>query len=315
MDIQFRCSSTSHFDASTGSYRACQQMLQVSGENVGLKVRCPRCNQLTVVPAPEANSDTRTVTQDFDVTRRSESVARVEANLSYGKYNRRVNCPKCGTRLTDEKKCPACRYVMPLVEAPTTPLSQIQVKPAGFQLWFRQIMADGVGATVFEYALHSLLTVAVVGCLVAGLLIGGANSVLLIFCAATLAALYILIVVQTKRLSRVPMARIPFYLKPFWILILYLARAQKWQNYDSELKGRRIIDLRGENCGDRELLATEDLNVCQVLDAEGTNITDNSLAAMHGLKHLRCLVLRKTHVTPEAIFRLQQSIPRCWIWY
>ena len=127
--------------------------------------------------------------------------------------------------------------------------------------------------------------------------------------------LYFLLVNQTKRLARVPGARLPFYLKPFWNLLLYLARSQNWQKYDSTLKDRVIIDVRDEPFGDRELLGLDNLNIAEVLDAQGTDITDNALAAMHGLKHLRCLVLRKTHVTHEAVFRLQQSIPKCWIWY
>ena len=81
------------------------------------------------------------------------------------------------------------------------------------------------------------------------------------------------------------------------------------------MAGRLIIDMRGEPFSDRDLLDLEKLNVCEVLDAEGTDLTDNSLAAMHGLKHLRCLVIRKTHVTHDAVFRLQQSLPKCWIWY
>ncbi len=315
MDIQFRCASVSHFDQQNGTYQTCNQLLQVSSDNVGLKVRCPRCNQMMVVPGRGVSKSISSSTEPKPEIAANETVAKVQSELSYGRFSRATRCPKCGSLLDDLKRCTACRYQTPLVKASAQPLSQIKVKPAGFQLWFREIMADGVGPRVFEYALHSLLLIVVLGLLIMAVAIGGSAAIYAAVVAAVLGILYLIVVIQTKRLATVPGARLPFYLKPFWNGLLRLARLQKWQNYDSRLRNRLIIDVRGQPFGDRDLLDLEKLNVCQVLDAEGTDITDNALAAMHGLKHLRCLVLRRTHVTYEGVFRLQQSLPRCWIWY
>lgn len=248
-------------------------------------------------------------------TAAGETVARVQSELSYGKFSRHRRCPKCGSLLDDEKKCTSCRYETPLVKMSSVPISQMTVKPAGFQLWFRNIMSDGVGGTVFEVALHSFLLVVVLALLIMAVVIGGSASIYIILAAVGLGMIYLLVVIQTKRMATVPGTRLPFYMRPFWNMLLRSARMQNWQKYDSRLAGRLIIDMRGEPFSDRDLLDLEKLNVCEVLDAEGTDLTDNSLAAMHGLKHLRCLVIRKTHVTHDAVFRLQQSLPKCWIWY
>ncbi|MCP4462174.1 MAG: hypothetical protein GY819_05175 [Planctomycetaceae bacterium] len=313
MDIQFRCTNPSQFEEG-GNHKTCSQLLQVSSEIVGMEVRCPRCNQLTVVPRRGKSVPDRSSANAASFTTR-ESVAQVEAELSYGKFSQRTRCPKCGSLLDEEKRCTSCRFETPLVKVPKTPLSQMPVKPAGFQLWFQAIMTDGVGVKVFEVSLHMLLLVAVIALIIVAVILGGTAAIYVILAALTLGFLYLMTVIQTKRMATVPGARLPFFLRPIWNTILRLARSQNWQKYDSRLKGRLIIDVRGENFGDRELLDLENLNICQVLDAEGTDITDNALAAMHGLKHLRCLVLRKTHVSHEAVFRLQQSLTKCWIWY
>lgn len=314
MDIQFRCTSVSRFDEQKGGYENCNQLLQVSQDNAGLKVRCPRCNQMTVVPAREGRRNGSSV-DPAEAYSGKETVARVEAGLSYGKFSRRTRCPKCGSLLDEQKKCTSCRYQTPTVKVSVMPISQMEVQTAGFQLWFRNIMSDGVGTQVFEVVLHSFLLIVVLALVVVAMLIGGSSSIFIIIAACVLAFFYTMVVVQTKRMATVPGVRLPFYMKPFWLLLLYLARAQSWQKYDSRLKDRLVIDMRGQPFGDRELLDLEKLNVCQVLDIEGTDITDNSLAAMHGLRHLRCLVIRRTHVTFDAVFRLQQSLPKCWIWY
>ena len=315
MDIQFRCTSVSHFDEATGTYQQCNQLLQVSSDNIGLKVRCPRCNQTTAIPGRQIATAKDGATETPGSIESGETVAQVEPSLSYGQFNRATRCPKCGSLLDDEKKCTACRYETPLVDVTTVPIESMTVQPAGFQLWFKNIMADGVGADIFEVALHSFLTIVMLGLIVFAIMTGGTASIYVILGALLLGGFYLFLVLQTKRMATVPGTRMPFYLKPFWTSILRLARMQGWTKYDSRLKDRLVIDVRGEAFGDRDLLDLEKLNICEVLDAEGSDITDNSLAAMHGLKYLRCLVIRKTHVTHEAVFRLQQSLPKCWIWY
>ena len=314
MDIQFRCGSASYFDQKTGTHRKCNQLLQATSDNVGLKVRCPRCNELRVVPEP-AKVSAGKVSGTIDRARQDDVVVSVKSDLSYGKFNKRTRCPKCGSVLDKQKKCTTCRYEAPIVKASTEAIENIKVVPAGFQLWFQSIMSDGTGVKLLAVASHSFVTLSLLGLMLTALFLGGSASIFVIIAGILLGGGYALLVHQAKRLARVPMARVPFYLRPLWNLLMRLGRWQKWQKYDSRLVDRVIIDARGQAYGDRDLLAEEQLNRCQVLDVQGTDITDSSLNAMHGLKHLRCLVVRKTHVTPEAVFRLQQALPRVWIWY
>jgi hypothetical protein len=80
------------------------------------------------------------------------------------------------------------------------------------------------------------------------------------------------------------------------------------------LKGRKIIDLRKNPIDDSELASLQDLRVCQVLDLEGSEITDMGLKALYPLTQLRCLVLKNTQVSREAVTMLQQHRPVLWIW-
>jgi len=311
MDIQFRCSNPYQFKEG-GNHQKCAQLLQVSSENIGLDVRCPRCNQMVTVP-----SQARRVPSDGGDANlgSSESVAQVQADLTYGKFSQRTRCPKCGGLLDDRKKCTACGYETPLVQASQIPINELKAKPAGFQLWFQGIMADSIGMQFFQIGANFFVLIIVSALVTLAVLLGAPAAMYLTLAAVALALGYLLIVIQAKRLAKVPGTRLPFYVKPLWNGLLNMARKQNWQKYDSSLAGRLIIDVRGQTFGDRDLLDLDNLNLCQVLDAEGTDLTDNALAAMYGLKNLRCLVLKGTHVNPEAVFRLQQSLPRCWIWY
>ncbi len=317
MDIQFRCTNISQFDPDSGDYVYCEQLLQAEDKHVGLKVRCPKCNQTMTVPSPAmatavAGSSDESSTDEFGS---GEISVQVESQLAYSRFNPKTRCPKCGSLLDEDKRCTACRYVMPLVNRHRLPLDKMDVKPAGFQLWLRTIFADGIDTKVVEAAAHSLVAMSMLLCAIAAVLLGGSNLFLVLIFLGLILSIYVYLVWQAKRLATKPAAQVPFLLKPIWNLILLFARNMNWQKYDARLKDRKILDVRNHDFGDRELLALEGLNLCEVLDAERTNITDNSLLAMHGLKHLRCLVVRKTHVTAEGVFRLQQAIPRCWIWY
>ncbi len=317
MEIQFRCNNIAEFDSAKGRYVHCTQMLSAESQHVGLKVRCPKCKQTTTVPnlSMAVVGATNGQPAVSAVAAPTEEAPEPESRLEYSRFDRKVRCPKCGSLLDDDKRCTACRYAMPVVMPRQIPLAKIDVKPAGFQLWIMSIMSDGINPRVLEAAAHSLFAMTMVLGVLAAIGLGGANFPLALAFIGIVTGFYALIVIKTKQLARKPAVPVPFYLKPFWNLILILARSMDWQRYDSMLDGRKIIDVRGENFGDRELLALPDLHVCEVLDAESTDVTDHGLAHMHGLKYLRCLVLRRTHVTPEGVFRLQQAIPKCWIWY
>lgn len=319
MDIQFRCSNISHFDKATGQYQPCGQKMEASEAHVGLKVRCPKCKQQAVVPSPAMVGSgsaeiSDTPEPDGGLFGQPVESAPETSGLTYSQFDKKTRCRKCGSLLDGEGRCTACYFVAPAMKPASTPIDQIAIQPAGFQLWFQQIMADGVG--MFQTAAHSLFAVTMLLCLLAAIGLGGGTAFAwVVIGVVVLTLMYVIFTLQMKRLSRVPAARLPFYLRPFWYGVLVFARINNWQRYDSRLSGRVVIDVRGQPFSDRDLLELEHLPICQVIDADGTDLTDAGLALMHGLKNLRCLVIRRTHVTREGVYRLQQAIPRCWIWY
>lgn len=317
MEIQFRCNNVSRHDQSTGRHEQCGQLLQANENHAGLKVRCPKCQQMMVVPVQDEERETEKSSRfevgDTPVQRKTNTVGTVAPG--YQQFNRRVRCRKCGASLDDQGRCTACYYVAPQLRAIDTPIDQIPIQPAGFQLWLQGILSDGIGARMLATAAHSLVAIAVMLSLLASLALGGSAAAIVGAGLAVFVAIYVYVVFQTIRLARVPAARLPLFLRPIWYFLLVAARMGKWESYDSRLKDRIVVDVRGQAFGDRDLLELDKLPVCQVLDAQGTDLTDAGLALMHGLKNLRCLVVRRTHVTREGVFRLQQAIPKCWIWY
>ncbi len=317
MEIQFRCNNVSRHDQSTGRHEQCGQLLQANENHAGLKVRCPKCQQLMVVPVQEEPNETEKSSR-FEI---SEAPAPRKASSGgvvapgYHQFNKKVRCRKCGSILDEQGRCTACYYIAPQLRAADTPIDQIPIQPAGFQLWLQGILSDGIGTAMLATAAHSLVAIAVMLSLLAALALGGSAFTIVALALGFFVAIYVFVMIQTVRLSRVPAARIPLFMRPFWYLVLVAARIGKWQSYDGRLKDRVVVDVRGQAFSDRDLLELDKLPVCQVLDAQGTDLTDAGLALMHGLKNLRCLVVRRTHVSREGVFRLQQSVPKCWIWY
>ncbi len=224
----------------------------------------------------------------------------------------RKRCPDCGSLLDDHGKCSLCRYVEPQFKSKTASLDDIGVQLAGFQLWISEITSDGVSFAMLAMVGSALLTVAYVLLMVVTI-VTGYWSVSMV--ATGLFLFYILCVHKAWQLTRNPRARLNFWQRPFWNLLLHLGRMFKWQKYDKQYAGRTIINLRNAPIVDDKVPYLEDLNKCQVLDLENTLITDKGLLPLYGLTQLQCLVVRRTGVTHEGVFRLQQANPRLWIWY
>ncbi|MFK7767133.1 MAG: hypothetical protein AB8B55_07915 [Mariniblastus sp.] len=229
-------------------------------------------------------------------------------------------CKKCGNESVDGR-CSVCKHVEPKFEKMNQSIQDIEIENVGFQRWFCETMNEGVSIKVLEYASHImlgflglLLVGAGIICLT-GLGLGVFGGVVILTGVGLATALYCGLVFKGYQFQNDPRARLAWFQKPFWNFILMVARLMKWQAYDSRLKGRTIIRSRDKMFGDYELADHPDLKNCSVLDLQGTRVTDRGLLELYRLKHLRCVVLRKTSVSHEAIFRLQQSLPRLWIWY
>ena len=182
-------------------------------------------------------------------------------------------------------------------------------------------MNEGVSTKVVEYVSHGML--GILGVLIvsfavisiAGYGVGPFGGVVILIAVCLSAMIYAGLVYKGHQFLRDPNARLTWFQKPFWNLVLILARMMKWQGYDHHLKNRKIIKIHERFFRDHEIMDLEGIKICQVLDLQGTGMTDRGLLHLYGLKNLQCVVLKGTNVTHEGVFRLQQSFPRLWIWY
>ncbi len=234
--------------------------------------------------------------------------------------DRKERCKKCGN-IVDNGQCTICKYVEPKFEKLHQPLDEIDIEITGFQRWFSKTMNEGVSVKVLEYSAHVMLGILglfILGAALIGIAGYGAGTIgglvmLLAVCSA--AMLYAGLVYKGHQFLRDPKARLAWFQKPFWNLLLRLARLMNWQGYDQRLRNRKIIRVRERFFRDHEIMELDGIRNCQVLDLQGTGVTDRGLLHLYGLKHLQCVVLKGTSVTHEGVFRLQQSFPRLWIWY
>lgn len=228
-------------------------------------------------------------------------------------------CTKCGN-VSKKGRCTVCHHVEQNFEKLHKDLDEIEIELVGFQRWFCRTMNEGASLGFLEYGAHiglGILAALLIGLSIAsicGIAFGVVGGVLLLLAVILAILFYIGMVYKGKQFRKNPRARLAWFQKPIWNGVLVLARAMNWQGYDSSLKGRTIIKVREKHFGDNEIADLEDIQRCQVLDLQGTSVTDRGLLELYALKHLQCLVLKRTKVTPEGVFRLQQSFPRIWIW-
>jgi len=353
MPIEIQCSNFSDFDPASGKYVRCGEKASVSREMIGKFVNCKKCGQQIEVIAhsalpktkPKSKSAKQPARTKANPKRRSEPVggpqgdgelrmeaplkreksdvmsinfgeAQVESTLVQDQHDR---CSKCGN-ISKSGKCTVCRHVEQSFKKRDQQIEDIKIELAGFQRWFCQTVNEGVSIKYLELGAHLGLGFIAVGTTVlsllsiCGLAFGVVSGLILLLITICASLIYISLIAKGRQFRRDPNAQLAWYQKPFWNGILLAARAMNWQNYDSNLKGRRITKIRNKTFGDAELANVEGLKNCQVLDLQDTSVTDASIQMLYGHKHLRCLVLKGTNTTHEAVFRLQQSHPRLWIW-
>lgn len=227
-------------------------------------------------------------------------------------------CSKCGN-ISKSGKCTICHHVERSFKK-RNHQEDGKIKLVGFQRWFCSTVNEGISIKLLEIGAHLSLGFIAVGTTILSIMslfglafgvVPGIAFLLLTICATLF---YISMIIKGREFSRDPQARLSWYQKPFWYGILAVARAMNWQNYDSNLKNRRIIKPSDKSFGDTDLANLEGLKNCQVLDLEGTQVTDVTIQMLYGHRHLQCLVLKGTNVTHDAVFRFQQSHPRLWIW-
>lgn len=229
-------------------------------------------------------------------------------------------CKKCGN-LVENARCVGCFFVDAKFEKTHCPLLDIEIQVAGCQRWLLQTMSEGVSVSFILFAGNflvgamALMLAGVSTLFLTGLGLGSEVGGVLLFLTIAATCLYIGVVYKSRQFMHKPVAQLSWFQKPFWRLVLFLARFNKWQRYDRALQGRRVITVKDRMFGDNDIMEQKGIKNVQVLDIQGTNLTDSGLLHLYDLKHLQCVVLRKTNVSPEAVFRFQQTFPRLWIWF
>ena len=230
-----------------------------------------------------------------------------------------TQCRRCGGA-TKLGKCVKCKSVDPRFINLHRSIETIKPRLAGSQLWFTKTLSEGFSIGTLAIGLHCLVGLATVLMLllsilgIAGKGIGVVPGVILLIMTILCSSFYAGLVYKGYQFLRRPNSHVAWFQLPFWNALLVLARMQNWTGYDSRLKDRHVLRVRDSSFTDFQIAELEGIRKVAVLDLEGTAVTDQGLALLYRLEHLRCLVVRKTNVTPEGIYRLQQTMPQLWIW-
>jgi hypothetical protein len=229
-------------------------------------------------------------------------------------------CKKCGN-LVENARCIVCFFVDSKYEKLHRPLLDIEIQAAGCQRWLGQTMSEGVSVEIIALVGHILfgaMAIILAGISIlflSGLGFGVVAGVVLLSLTIASTCFYAGLVFKSRQFLRKPAAQLAWFQKPFWRFLLFITRFMKWERYDNSLKDRRVICVRDRMFGDHDIMERKGIKNAQVLDIQGTNLTDHGLLNLYELKHLQCVVLLGTKVSPEAVFRFQQTFPRLWIWH
>jgi len=336
MLVEFRCGNYTRFDQATGQSSVCGQRMTADAADVGLLVTCPRCNNDVEVPVPKRSrgdakadnnagskaarkDDELSLAPEMEVQREVPTTPEVVAAgvaTTASPAKKRQRCPRCGNNLDQRGVCAGCRYVRPRFEKAKQSLDEMEMEPAGMMLWFAQVMSEGVPMKTLAWLAHVLIPILAIAMMVFGLLVvkGVLGGLIFLMSFAGL-CLYVGMAYKGYQFLRDGNAQLAWFQKPIWNFCLHWSRLKKWQGIDQRHRDRRIVDKRGEAITDDTFAHIKGLKNAQILDLEGTLITDRSLAMLYQMKHLHCVVLKKTKVTHQGVTKLQQSVPRLWIWY
>jgi hypothetical protein len=286
MPIRFICSTITHFDAERREYVRCETELCVSESNVGTYVVCTQCQQRVLVPQL---SDSR-----LDQVAAVGAAALPEAVVA-----------PVGSTEPSRGGVAVIRASEPTIEAG-------DIRLAGFQRWLSRFTHQTNAAAVVT-AMHALVGLTLVIVVVLGFAGGGLGLLISLTGAAILLGLYVYALYDWRRIARQPAARLSWWQAAGWHVMLEVCRATRWR----WLAGRepyKVLDVRGQQLSESQLLGRGDLTEYHVIDAEGVPLTDAGLARMKGLRRLQRLVVRGSSASREALFRLQQDLPDAWIW-
>ena len=180
---------------------------------------------------------------------------------------------------------------------------------AGMQRWFTNILGESIPIRFMEYGAHLAViiwTVLVFAAIVYS--IGWLLKIPLTLLLIASVTLYVALIRKGHAFAADPTEELAWYQEPFWNGLLFLARKLNWTGYDSNLKGRVIIDQRKTQVTDALFAKLPQLAECEVLDLEGCLITDKSLKAISKMSNLSCLVIRDTQISDKGIDALTRRM-------
>lgn len=306
MSIEFKCPNIA-YDPDSQKRSRCNKKLRAPIDKAGSTVKCPACQQpLTIPDAPGMPKKRDVMELDFNDSDQTTQNANVVA------HDRIARCRKCGRPLDSKGVCHKCHYATPNLKLSEKELEDIRIKPAGFQRWLIGILSEGMPISVITSMIHFLLVVMSVGS--AALIFFAASGLVRVALFAGLLAVvffYVALVVKSYEFLRNPHARLAWFQRPFWNLVLWFARRNQWASN----RDRVVVDKRNTPLTDEEIDKIENLKDVGVLDLEGTLVTDEVFRFFYRMDRLQCLVLKGTAVSHESVFRLQQTKPKLWIWY
>lgn len=330
MTIEFVCESTTDFDAATGRSTTCDHRFSVSDEKAGEIIECPICNNFVSVPevkkAPKSAGGMRQAPhQKLDIEQTplgssellSDEPPAIEAEgkLSHQRLDSYQFCRHCGGALSlAVPDCPHCGAPRKASWADDQPLSEIQHQPAGYQRWLLSLVAGQNIRSVWiltNILLGFLMIVAIAG----ALFVRDILTIVLLVVLGVMAFTYWRLTRQTIRIAQEKPPRLVFWQKVGWLMVLQWLRIFSWKVPLSPLQDPVVVDLKGRELDDTELAGIPNISRAHVIELDGAPIGDGGIRYLRGLQNLHYLVLRNTRVTDEGVYRLQQSIPRCWIWY
>lgn len=321
MPIKVQC-NRAVVDPDTEQRRACGHAFKVADTLAGKVIRCPKCKQGLQVadpakaPVQKPNRPSAAV-ESLDPLASKQGIMEQATTTGSSQYQKVKVCPECGKPLAGH----TCRSCGHKINKPgDQAIEKIKPKLCGMQLWLCQTIKQALPVKAMVLMMHLAMLLIV-------LLVGGSSilamakqnisiisGLVLLFVISVATVVYLAFAFKSYQFLMQPGAQPAWFQKPFWNLILGMARSKNWRDYDARLSNRVVVKAEDPRTRDEDIFDLPDVRHAQVLDFEGTQITDAGLRSLYQLKKLECLVLRNTQVSLEEIYRFQQAFPNVWIW-
>ena len=289
----------------------CTAILHVKDSLAGQHVNCTNCALPVHVEPPSLQSSTPDAASDTSEIRLSPLEEQAGTSLS-GKSSpegaspspERSACPKCGAPLSrGQEHCQSCFFHAGLRRVVDTRDDADLDAPTaanGFQRCLQRKLHNGQSPESVFYLFDFFFCLL----LLAISVWFGLSFYLAV--VAIVAYVSYRVVAQTCGLSYRGASVL-------WRTVLFFGRGLEWKTFGGQ--ARVACKRRGHEFGDSDLAQLADLRGFQVLDLEATGVTDAALDTLQSCSSLQFLVLRKTSVTPDGVWQLQQAIPETCIWY